>query len=188
MTSLALSWDGRSLSGSTDVGRNQGRVVLGTSAQTARFAVDTLSDWYLREGRRMYPDAREMLILCDNGGCNGSTNRLWKYELQLFADQFGLKVHVAHYPSVASKWNPIEHRLFSFISKNWAGQLMTSYEKMLNYIRTTKTQTGLRVRASMMEKRYVRGIEISDELIDAINIRRGRVLPAWNYTIRARGN
>jgi len=171
-----------------DVGRNQGRVVVGTSGQTASFAVDALAEWYLRDGRRMYPEAREILILCDNGGCNGSTNRLWKYELQLFADQFGLKVHVAHYPPGASKWNPIEHRLFSFISKNWAGQPLTSYEKVLNYIRTTKTQTGLRVRASLLEKRYSKGIEVSDDLMGEINIRRGRVLPAWNYTIRARGN
>lgn len=171
-----------------DVGRNQGRVVVGTSGQTASFAVDALAEWYLRDGRRMYPEAREILILCDNGGCNGSTNRLWKYELQLFADQFGLKVHVSHYPPGASKWNPIEHRLFSFISKNSAGQPLTSYEKMLNYIRTVKTQTGLRVRANLLAKRYARGIEISDGLMNQINIRGGRVLPAWNYTIHARGN
>lgn len=171
-----------------DVGRNQGRVVVGTSGQTASFAVDSLAEWYLRDGRRMYPEAREILILCDNGGCNGSTNRLWKYEIQLFADQFGLKVHVSHYPPGASKWNPVEHRLFSFISKNWAGQPMTSYEKMLNYLRTTKTQTGLRVRASLLDKRYGRGIKISDELMDEIRLRPGRVLPAWNYTICAREN
>ena len=171
-----------------DVDRNRGRVVVGTSVQTASFAVDALAEWYLRDGRKMYPKAQEILILCDNGGCNGSKNRLWKYELQLFADQFGLKVHVSHYPPGASKWNPIEHRLFGFISKNWAGQPLTSYEKMLNYIRTTKTQTGLRVRASLLDKRYVNGIQISDDLMDGINLRRGRVLPAWNYTIRPRGN
>jgi hypothetical protein len=105
-------------------------------------------------GCRSYPEAKELLVLCDNGGCNGSKNRLWKYELQEFADHFGIAVHVAHYPPRASKWNPIEHRLFSFISKNWAGQPLTSYEKMLNYIRTTKTQSGLKVRASLLEKHF----------------------------------
>jgi hypothetical protein len=167
-----------------DVVRNQGRVVVGTSVQTASFAVDALAEWYLRDGRRMYPEAREILILCDNGGCNGSTNRLWKYELQLFADQFGLKVHVSHYPPGASKWNPVEHRLFSFISKNWSGQPLTSYEKVINYIRTTRTQTGLRVRANLLVKNYERGIEISDELMNRLNLRGCRVLPDWNYTIR----
>lgn len=171
-----------------DVTRNRGRVVVGTSAQTASFAVDALAEWYRRDGRRMYPDAREVLILCDNGGCNGSTNRLWKYELQQFADEFGMSVHVSHYPPGASKWNPIEHRLFSFISKNWAGQPLTSYEKVLNYIRTTKTQTGLEVRANLLTKRYEKGIEISDEQMKKINLRPGHVLSGWNYTIRARRN
>ena len=128
--------------------RNEGRVVVGTSAQTAEFGVDALTEWYRRDGRKLYPETEAILILCDNGGCNGSTNRLWKYELQQFADRFGIEVHVSHYPPRASKWNPIEHRLFSFISKNWAGQPLTSYEKMLNYIRTTTTDAGLKVRAT----------------------------------------
>ena len=115
-----------------DVRRNHGMVVVGTSGQTASFAVEALSLWYRQVGRRSYPEAKELLVLCDNGGCNGSQNRLWKYELQEFVDEFGIAVRVCHYPPRASKWNPIEHRLFSFISKNWAGQPLTSYEKMLN--------------------------------------------------------
>ena len=171
-----------------DVGRNHGRVVVGTSAQTASFGVDALMEWYRRDGRRMYPRADEVLILCDNGGCNGSKNRLWKYELQRFADQSGLAVHVAHYPPGASKWNPIEHRLFSFISKNWAGQPMSSYEKMLNFLRTTTTRTGLSVRANLLAKHYETGIKITDEELAGIDLRPGRVLSHWNYTIRARQN
>jgi hypothetical protein len=171
-----------------DLGRNQGRVVVGTSAQTASFGVDALWEWYRRDGRRVYPDAEDLLILCDNGGCNGSKNRLWKYELQRFADQSGLTIHVAHYPPGASKWNPIEHRLFSFISKNWAGQPLNSYERVLNFLRTTKTRTGLSVRANLLSKRYEKGMEISDEQLSDISLHPGRVLSRWNYTIRARQN
>lgn len=171
-----------------DVMRNRATVVVGTSAQTASFGVDGLRRWYQTDGRIAYPQAHEVMIFCDNGGCNGSKNRLWKYELQNFSDEFNLTVHVSHYPPRASKWNPIEHRLFSFISKNWAGQPLTSYEKMLNYIRTTTTDAGLKVRACLLRKRYEKGIEISDEQMKQINLRRGRVLPDWNYSIRPRLN
>ncbi len=171
-----------------DLGRNQGRVVVGTSAQTASFGVDALEEWYRRDGRRAYPDAQDLLILCDNGGCNGSKNRLWKYELQRFADNSGLTIHVAHYPPGASKWNPIEHRLFSFISKNWAGQPLKSYERVLNFLRTTTTRTGLSVRANLLQKTYETGVKITDEQMSGIALRPGRVLSHWNYTIRARLN
>lgn len=171
-----------------DIGRNRGRVVVGTSAQTASFGVDALLEWYRRDGRRAYPDADELLILCDNGGCNGSKNRLWKYELQRFSDQSGLTIHVAHYPPGASKWNPIEHRLFSFISKNWAGQPLSSYEKVLKFLRTTRTRTGLSVRANLLQKHYEKGVVISDEQLSDLSLRPGRVLSSWNYTIRARLN
>lgn len=171
-----------------DVGRNHGMIVVGTSAETASFVVEALSQWQRQVGRVSYPQARELLILCDNGGGNGSQNRLWKYELQGFADQFGITVHVAHYPPRASKWNPIEHRLFSFISRNWAGQPLSSYEKVLNYIRTTKTEKGLRVRACLLPKRFATGVKVAEEQMSEINIRRGRVLPDWNYAIRPRQN
>lgn len=171
-----------------DIRSKHGMVVVGTSAETAAFGVDALRVWYRTQGRVEYPEAREIQIFCDNGGCNGSKNRLWKYELQDFADEYNLAVHVTHYPPRASKWNPIEHRLFSFISKNWAGQPLNSYEKMLKYIRTTKTEAGLSVRASLLERHYETGIKISDDRMSEINLRWGRVLPQWNYTIRPRLN
>jgi hypothetical protein len=171
-----------------DVLRNRGTVVVGTSAHTASFAADGLRMWYRTEGGRAYPNARDVLILCDNGGCNGSRNRLWKYELQDLADEFGLAVHVCHYPPGASKWNPVEHRLFSYISINWAGQPLTSYDKMLNFLRTTRTETGLRVRACLLQKRYEKGITISEEQIQQLNLRPGTLLPEWNYAIRPRSN
>lgn len=171
-----------------DIVRNHGMVVVGTSAQTASFGVDAMAQWYRHVGQRVYPEADQLLVLCDNGGCNGSQNRLWKYELQRFADRYGIAVRVAHYPPGASKWNPVEHRLFSFISKNWAGQPLTSYEKVLNYIRTTRTKTGLSVRATLLPKRYLRGIKVTDEQMRAIRLTGARVLPRWNYTIRPREN
>ena len=171
-----------------DVKRNRGMVVVGNSRETATFGVDALSQWYRREGRKAYPHAKELLILCDNGGCNGSVNRLWKYELQGFTDTFGLRVRVAHYPPRASKWNPIEHRLFSFITKNWAGQPLVSFETMLNHIRTTRTTTGLTVRAVMLPGIYETGVEVTEEEMAALRIRRSRTLPRWNYSIHPRQN
>ncbi|MFQ5473271.1 MAG: ISAzo13 family transposase [Dehalococcoidia bacterium] len=167
-----------------DVVRNQGLVVVGTSSETGAFGVDSLATWYRRQRRRQWAEADRLLLLCDNGGCNGSRNRSWKYELQKFSDRFGVAVEVAHYPPRASKWNPIEHRLFSQISKNWAGQPLTSYETVLNYIGTTTTDTGLRVKAVLNPKTYRTKVVISDGQMDQINIRMGRVLPQWNYTIR----
>ncbi len=171
-----------------DVERNPGFVAVGTSAQTASFGVDSMVQWYRQVGRLAYPKANEVRVLCDNGGCNGSQNRLWKYELQRFSDRFGIAVRVAHYPPGASKWNPIEHRLFSFISKNWAGQPLTSYEKVLKYIRTTRTKTGLSVRAVLLPKRYTTGVKVTDEQMRDIRLKGARVLPQWNYTIRPREN
>jgi hypothetical protein len=171
-----------------DVMRNEGLVVVGTTSETGAFGVDSLSMWYRRQGRCQYAQADRLLLLCDNGGCNGSRNRLWKYELQRFSDRFGVAVEVAHYPPRASKWNPIEHRLFSFISKNWAGQPLTSYETVLNYIGTTTTEAGLKVKALLNPKTYPTKVTITDEQMGQINIRTGRVLPHWNYTIRPHDN
>jgi len=167
-----------------DLVRNHGLVTVGTSRETATFGVDSLSCWYQLIGRQQYPDADRLLLLCDNGGCNGSRNRLWKYELQQFCDRFGIAVEVAHYPPGASKWNPIEHRLFSFITMNWAGQPLRSFETVLNYIRTTRTTSGLRVRALLLPKHYEKGVKVTDEEMRAVRLRRARLLPCWNYTIR----
>jgi len=174
--------------GMFDLLRNHGLVAVGTSRETATFGVDSLRRWYQLIGRQQYPDADRLLLLCDNGGCNGSRNRLWKYELQQFCDRFGIAVEVAHYPPGASKWNPIEHRLFSFITMNWAGQPLTSFETVLNYIRTTRTRSGLRVRALLLPKQYEKGVKVTDEEMGAVRLRRARVLPCWNYTIRPGNN
>jgi hypothetical protein len=174
-----------------DVLRNRGVVVVGTSAETAAFAVDALRTWRgLEDGQLSahYADPDHVLVLVDNGGANGSRSRLWKRQLQKLANRLGVSFTVAHYPPGASKWNPIEHRLFSFISGNWAGQPLTDYPTILNFIRTTRTQTGLRVKAVLLDKRYKTGLQVTDEEYRQIRLRPGRVLPKWNYTIRPAQN
>ncbi len=151
--------------------------------QTSSFGVDALAQWYRRQGQHQYPEAEEILLLVDNGGCNGSKNRLWKVELQRFSDQFGVTVHVAHYPPGASKWNPIEHRMFSFIRKNLAGQPLKTYEMILKYIRTTTTETGLQIRAVLNSKKYPTGVKTTDAQLQQINLKNARVLPHWNYAV-----
>ena len=135
------------------------------------------------------PGTAGVLILADGGGSNGFRCRLWKSALQQkLCDPFGVSVTVAHYPSGASKWNPIEHRLFSEISKNWAGEPLKSYETILKFIRTTKTTTGLKVRARLMPKQYTKGIRVSDERMAKLNIAGHDTLPKWNYTINPMQN
>lgn len=164
---------------------NYGHVFVGTSHDTSEFAADALGRWWRRDGRRAYPGARRLLVFADCGGSNGPRTRLWKHALQTrFVDVFGVAVTVCHYPPGASKWNPIEHRLFSAVSKNWAGRPLDSYDTMLNYIRTTTTDTGLRVKATLLEGEYSTGIKLSDDQMSAVNLRPHRILPAWNYTIR----
>lgn len=163
---------------------NRGHLVVGTSHDTAEFAVDALALWWNHEGHDRYPDADRILILADCGGSNGNRVAAWKCALQEgLCDPFGLKATVAHYPPGASKWNPIEHRLFSEVSKNWAGHPLTSYETMLKYIRTTKTKRGLAVRASLLKGDYPTGEKPAAEQISRLNLRSTRTLPAWNYTL-----
>ena len=167
-----------------DPEKNHGYVFIGTSRDTAAFAVDALARWWKRVGQKHYTEPDRLLVLADCGGGNGARTRAWKYGLQTrFVDVFGVAVTVCHYPPGASKWNPIEHRLFSEISKNWAGRPLDSYEKALNYRRTTATATGLRVKASMLKGEYPKGVKISDRQMKAVNLQRHKVLPAWNYTI-----
>jgi len=168
---------------------NQGFVVVGTSHETAAFAIDNIVCWLKSLGTTRYPEIQELLILCDTGGSNGYRCRAWKYAIQqCLCDAFGISVTVCHYPTGASKWNPIEHRLFSHISTNWAGKPLRSLKIMLNYIRTTKTQTGLTVRARLNKKEYPTRIKIGDEQMAEINIKRHKVLPNWNYTIYPTGH
>jgi len=163
---------------------NRGHIVVGTSRDTSQFAGDALALWWKREGRNRYPDVHRLLVLADCGGSNGNRVAAWKCALQdKLCDPFGLHVTVAHYPPGASKWNPIEHRLFSEISKNWAAQPLTSYETMLNYIRTTKTQRGLRVRATLLKRTYLTGQKPDASQISRLRLRPHRALPAWNYTV-----
>ena len=138
-----------------DVQANLGTLFVGTSRDTAEFAVDSIEMWWLGEGRHRYSGANELMILADGGGANGPTNRAWKHGLfHKITKRHGLSVTVAHYPPGASKWNPIEHRLFSAISNNWRGRPLDSYETVLNYARATTTKTGLRVQAHLVDHHY----------------------------------
>ena len=167
-----------------DVEANRGFVCVGTSYDTPEFAAECVVKWWRDEGIKRYPDASKVLILADGGGSNGARCRLWKSALQeKLCDRFGVSVTVAHYPPGASKWNPIEHRLFSEISKNWAGEPLDSYETILKFIRTTRTKTGLKVRSQLVDKQYKKGIRISDERMETLNMTRPDILPKWNYTL-----
>jgi hypothetical protein len=167
-----------------DINRNRGTVAVGTSADTAQFATDSLERWWRQEGRPAYPKAGHLLVLADGGGSNGHRSRLFKSSLQQFANQHAMAVTVCHYPTGASKWNPVEHRLFGQISNNWAGKPLRSLQTMLGYIRGTVTQTGLRVRAWLNTKTYLKKLKVSNTQMKALNLERLPTCPAWSYTIR----
>lgn len=169
-----------------DEKRNAGYVVIGTTHQTAAFAARAIRSWWLRVGQRRYPGVARLAIEADSGGANGNRCWAWKVGLQELADEFGLTITVGHYPSGASKWNPIEHRMFSLISANWAGEPLTSYEVMLKHIRTTRSRTGFRCRASLDTRFYPLKVKVPDEAKAGVRMSRHAVLPDWNYTIRPR--
>lgn len=170
-----------------DVGANRGAVFVGTSHDTADFALDSIVAWWQAEGSTRYPNAKEVFILADNGGSNGSTHHAWKYALQhKLADPFGLTLTVCHYPPATSKWNPIEHRLFAQISRNWAGEPLCSYDTIINFIRTTTTETGLQVTATILEGDYPTGVKIAKREMKQLSIQPHRVCPQWNYTVHPR--
>jgi len=170
-----------------DVVHNEGFVVVGTSHQTPEFAVAAIRRWWLRVGKARYPDTDELLIECAGGNPNGSRSWRWKYGLQQLANEFGLTIIVTHYPTGASKWNPIEHRLFSQISGNWTGEPLINYEMVLNFIRTTKTDTGLRCKAYLDKTVYKTRLQLTLEQKKRINLFPHRVLPSLNYTIKPHG-
>jgi len=166
-----------------DLGRNTGFVNVGTDHDTATFAVSSIRGWWRAEGRGLYPTATQVLITADGGGSNGYRLRLWKVELQRLADQTGLVIQVCHFPPGTSKWNKVEHRLFSFISSNWRGEPLRDYETIVGLIACTTTAKGLRVTCRLDQRKYPAGRKISDEEMARINIAPLRFHGEWNYTI-----
>src|ERR1700733_9574302 len=169
-----------------DIGKNKGWMSVGISSDTAEFAVNTIRTWWYKMGISYYPQSKELLITADCGGSNGYRVRLWKIELQKFSNETGLNIHVRHFPPGTSKWNKIEHRLFSYISKNWRGKPLLTRETVVNLIAGTSTKTGLEVMAVLDENEYLIGKEVSDEEMASLNIRGDDFHPEWNYTIRPR--
>lgn len=168
-----------------DLQRNTGHVIIGQSKDVPSFATDAIETWWRSEGQKIHPHAKNILILADGGGSNSSRSRIWKKGLQeKLCDKYNLSVTVCHYPPGASKWNPIEHRLFSEISKNWAGVPLKDCETITNYITTTTTSTGLKVKATRNENIYVTGEKISDADFKKLKCQHAELLPEWNYTIR----
>jgi transposase len=166
-----------------DVTRNTGWVSVGTDHDTAEFAVQSIRQWWLQMGRSCYPKARELLITADGGGSNGSRVRLWKVALQRFADESGLKIAVSHFPPGTSKWNKIEHRLFSHITKNWRGRPLETHEVVVNLIANTTTARGLTIKAALDTQQYQKGIEVSDAEMSKVKIKTDAFHGDWNYTI-----
>lgn len=166
-----------------DLGRNAGFVNVGTDHDTGAFAVASIRGWWRFEGQRLYPESNLLLITADGGGSNGSRLRLWKLELQRFADETGLSLSVCHFPPGTSKWNKIEHRLFSFISSNWRGEPLRDYETIVNLIARTTTAKGLRVTCRLDRRKYPTGRKVSDADMKLINLRRDRFHGDWNYLI-----
>jgi hypothetical protein len=166
-----------------DIGANSGWVTVGVDSDTAEFAVNSLRLWWQKMGHARYPEAHSLLITADGGGSNGSRLRLWKHELQAFAQETGLSVTVCHYPPGTSKWNKIEHRLFCHISQNWRGKPLSSRLAIVELIASTTTTKGLTVRCELDTRLYEKAIKVSEEEFDRINIVRDAFHPEWNYTI-----
>ncbi|MGQ0571161.1 MAG: ISAzo13 family transposase [Armatimonadota bacterium] len=165
-----------------DIGRNLGWVNVGTDHDTPEFAVESIRRWWRSMGRRIYEDAQELLITADAGGSNGYRLRLWKTELQRFADEARLRITVCHFPPGTSKWNKIEHRMFSHITLNWRGHPLVDYETVVNLIGSTRTTAGLRVKATLDTNTYPTGIEVTKEDIDELHILHHAYHGDWNYT------
>ena len=169
-----------------DLGRNAGWVSVGVDHDTAAFAVGTIRRWWRDMGRRHYRKARSLLITADSGGSNGSRLRLWKWELQRLADETGLSITVAHLPPGTSKWNKIEHRLFSFITQNWRGKPLLTHATIVNLIGATRTSAGLRVRCVLDTDRYPPKVSVTAEQMASIRLTRHAFHGDWNYTIKPR--
>ena len=165
--------------------RNRGMIVVGVSADTPEFAVDCLDTWISQLGWTAYPAMKDILLLCDSGGSNGYRPRFWKYGLyETIVRRHGITVTVCHYPPGASKWNPVEHRLFSFITKEWAGHPLRSLDTMMKYIQATTTKTGLQVTARLNDRAYAKGRKVPAPVFKSIPLSGHTELPSWNYSIR----
>jgi transposase len=169
-----------------DLTRNAGWVSVGVDHDTAAFAAQSIRRWWESMGTEAYPDARRLLITADSGGSNGARVRLWKTELQKLADDTGLEISICHLPPGTSKWNKIEHRLFSFISQNWRGKPLVSHEVIVNLIAATTTRAGLQVRAEVDRGKYPKGVKVSDKEVSALRIKRDEFHGEWNYTLLPR--
>jgi hypothetical protein len=169
-----------------DIGRNEGWVSVGVDHDTAAFAVATIGRWWAELGSACYPKATKLLVVADGGGSNGYRVRLWKWEIQKLADTTGLTISVSHLPPGTSKWNKIEHRLFSFIAQNWRGKPLLSHATVVSLIASTKTKTGLRVHACLDSREYPSKVKVTDEQMDNIRIKHDKFHGEWNYTIMPR--
>ena len=169
--------------GAYDINRNEGFVNVGMSSDTSEFAVNSIWQWWRHFGRKHYQDCSGILVCADGGGSNGSRARAWKFYLQELANKIGKPITVAHYPPGTSKWNKIEHKMFSFISLNWKGRPLENYEAVVRLISSTTTKSGLKVKARLDKKRYRKGTKISDEEFEEINLKFAKKFPRWNYTI-----
>jgi hypothetical protein len=174
--------------GTYDVAKNRAVVNVGISHDTAEFAVESIRRWWNMDGRRRYDQAGRVLICADGGGSNSSRTRAWKIFLQGLADEMRKPITVCHYPPGTSKWNRVEHRLFSFISLTWKGQPLWSYESVINLIGATRTRSGLQVKAVLDTNEYETGVKISDEEMQDLRIRRHKTHPQWNYTLSPRAH
>ena len=169
-----------------DLARNRGHVVVGTDHDTGQFAVASILGWWQTQGKQLYPRAKRLMITADGGGSNGYRLRLWKRELQGLANTLGIPVSVCHFPPGTSKWNKVEHRLFSFISTNWKGEPLADYETRVRLIANTTTATGLKVTCTLDHRKYAIGQKISDSEMQQIRIKRDAFHGEWNYTIYPR--
>jgi hypothetical protein len=172
--------------GTYDVARDEALVNVGINHETAEFAVESIRRWWRMLGRKSYPKAKRLLVCADAGGSNGSRLRSWKLHLQKLSDQLAIPITVCHYPPGTSKWNKVEHRLFSFVSMNWRGRPLVSYEAVVNLIGSTTTHTGLKVKATLDKKSYETGQKVTDEEMKELRLKRHAFHGDWNYTLQPR--
>jgi transposase len=169
-----------------DLTTNEGWVNVGITHDTAAFAVESIRRWWHRMGRSVYPEAKELLVTADSGGSNGNRSRLWKVSLQGLADELGLKISVCHFPPGTSKWNKIEHRMFCHITENWRGRPLVSQAVVVNLIGSTRTETGLRIRAELDTNIYETGVKVKQKELEAVRLEKDKFHGEWNYTIHPR--